>query len=200
MAALASSDNSSIWAGSNASHPGLSINTGVSGSRRVSARPTVTGWQATTRLMPSSLVKAASCSVAPARLPSAVITNGLMPDITSRVASRATVSVLPVPGGPTISRGRSSSGRAAKLKDDARLVARSPRCRSLRSRAGTPWKSSAATNVGSTDTSGVGGPSSGSRAAVTSTPLPRRCVARINASSPSSARTCAMACAIPEAR
>ena len=45
-------------------------------------------------------MNAASCSVAPARLPSVVITSGAMPCMTRRVASRTVVRVLPAPGGP----------------------------------------------------------------------------------------------------
>ena len=48
--------------------PGVSISTGAPSWRRASARPSATGWRRRRRSRPSSRVKAASCSAAPARL------------------------------------------------------------------------------------------------------------------------------------
>ena len=113
-----------------------------------------TGWHGDDRLIPSSLVKAASCSVAPARLPSAVITIGVTPAITRRVARRATVECLAGPGRadqqqrlarPAAacrtgsprrgrSRGRPAAGRARPAGGDAMEV---ERCEAWRDRPGT---------------------------------------------------------------
>ena len=69
-------------------------------SRTSGTLSSATGWSATTSSTPSKRVKAASCSTAPARRPSAVTTVGVTPAITNRVASRTAVSVFPAPGGP----------------------------------------------------------------------------------------------------
>ena len=170
-------------------------------ARRASARPSVTGWLATIRSMPSSRVNAANCSVAPARLPSAVITSGIVPARTRRVASRATVSVLPAPGGPDSSSGGSIRQPAAGCRTTGSRPARRPACRPASSDAGAAARRGIAARRGGPDpaAAGAGGPS-GSRAAVISTPPATRRVPRISASGPSSARSCAMAAAIAAAR
>ncbi len=138
-AVAARAANSARWAGSSGSRPGASISAGAPGWRRVRARPNVTGWLATTNSIPSRRVNAASCSTAPARCPSAVMTSGAWPASTRRVASRATVSVLPAPGSPANSRGRLSgdSGNAAKVKHSASASSRAPRASIGRSGIGT---------------------------------------------------------------
>ena len=64
----------------------------------------IAGFGATMSGSCSSRVKAASCSVAPARASSVVTTKGGRPDSSAWVASFAQVSVLPAPGGPIINR------------------------------------------------------------------------------------------------
>ena len=68
---------------------------------------------------PQSRVKAASCSVAPARFPSVVMTMGTTPPITSLVARRTVVRVFPAPGGPVRSTGGSCgpNGRVRERQD-----------------------------------------------------------------------------------
>ena len=121
-----------VCAGSNGSQPGVSISTGALCCRRVSARPRVTGWLATIRLMPSSRVKAASCSVAPARLPSAVITIGR--DAGHHQAGRqpGDGQCLAGAGGPTSSSGGSPApSGSVRERQRARPArsSRSPCCR-----------------------------------------------------------------------
>ena len=203
--------SSSACAGSNGSVPAVSISTGAPSWRRASARARLTGWLATSRGTPRSRVKAASCSVAPARLPSVVMTTGAMPLMTSRVASRAAVSVLPAPGGPVSITGGSRGFRDRVPNGKLRPIAsvRSPRASPGCRAAGTPCHAKAARRAarraGSGARSGArsgggGGSGSGSSAAVISTPPAIRRVFRISASAPSSARTRAMASAMPEAR
>ena len=162
------------------------------------------GWRPS-RLRRSSRVKAASCSVAPARPPSAVTT--MRRDRRrSPAAPRAgaTVSVLPAPGGPASSSGarRGISGSGANRSARAERPASGP-CRELAgerrpARCGTrqrppPGGGRAAGGAGA---AGLG---AGSSAAVTSTP----CRPGGSPGSPPrrpGRRGCAMASAMPVAR
>ena len=95
------------------------------------------------------------------------------------------------------------SGRAANGIALASAVSSSPCCEGGVQRGGDAMEVERGEAGGVRGASGGSGGavrSSGSSAAVTSTPSPRRRVARISASSPSSARTCAIACAIAGAR
>ena len=183
--------------------PGLSISTGAPPSRRASARASATGCSPPAVAGPSRRVKAASCSGAPARWPSAVTTSGAVPAITSRAASRATVSVLPAPGGPTTSSGGAELPQRQLLEAQRRRQreGQRPRLQPPRQpgRHAMPGEGGRAT-AGPGARGGGGGSSSRSSAAVTSTPPANRRVDRISASAPSSARTCAIASAVSAAR
>ena len=81
------------------------------------------------------------------------------PAMTRRVASRATVSVLPAPGGPASSSGAAPGQRQRREATAARAsaAARVAACSAACSAAGTPWNSSAARRAGSAAIGGGGG-------------------------------------------
>ena len=189
-------------AGLKGSMPAVSIRTGAPSCRQVIARASVMASAAAIKVRPSSRVKAANCSAAPARSASAEITSGDRPCNTSRVASRATVNVLPAPGGPANTIGADPSVRssAPNRSRAANACSKSPPLRLPAMLSGTPCQRSASRRAGSGGAAVACPEPTGSSAAVTSTPPAIRRVPRISASAPSSARTCAMAAATVAAR